>query len=79
MVVVGKEEMCGTICANVPQFGRDQKGNMYTSICVLGKAVVVQWIASLKISPWSGVQFQVMPLFFCFIITIKSKVIYILN
>ena len=64
MVVVEEEEMCGTLCADISRFGRDQKGNMYTSICILGKAVVVQWIASLKISPWSGVQFWAMSLFF---------------
>ena len=64
MVVVEKEEMCGMICANVSQFGRDQKGTMYTSIHMLGNAVVVQWVGSLKMSPWSRVQFSVMPIFF---------------
>ena len=64
MVVVEEEETCGTLCADVSRFGRDQKGNMYTSICILGKAVMVQWVASLKISPWSWVQFLVMPIFF---------------
>ena len=62
--VVEKEETCGTICAKISQFGRDQKGTMYTLICIQWNAVVVQWIASLKWSPWSGVQFSVMPLYF---------------
>ena len=80
MVVVVEEETCGMLCANASQFGMDQKGNMYMSICILGKAIVVQWIASLKISLQSGVQFWLMALFFfCFMITIKSKVIHILN
>ena len=64
MVVVEEEEMCGTLCTDVSRFGRGQKGTMYMSICILGKSVVVQWVASLKISPWSQVQFSVMPIFF---------------
>ena len=47
-----------------PDLAGTKKGGMYTSIRSLGNGVVVQWSESLKISPWSGVQFWVEPIFF---------------
>ena len=73
MVVVEKEETCGTICANISQFGRDQKGTMYMSICRLGNTIMLQWIASLKISQSLGFNSGLHHSFFCFITTITVR------
>jgi len=63
MVMVERKRCLAQFVPNVPLFGIDGNGDMYPLIYRLRNVLVVQWAGSLKMFPWSWVQFLMLP--FC--------------